>query len=70
MKLSERFDRRYQQSPMTGTVPPAPAPVAAAPVVAPPSVAPAAPAPREDVLPVPTDLSEQAASLSPALAAA
>ncbi len=78
MKLSERFDRRYQQSPLTGTVPPAPAPApapAATPSNAdPPTVAPPAPPkPDEVATEVSTVLplaSEQAVTLSPALSAA
>jgi pilus assembly protein CpaF len=67
MKLSERFDRRYQQSPMTATVPP----VARPPVAPPP--APAAPAgttPTEELPTLTAELSDQAVILSPALAAA
>src|SRR4029077_16166543 len=71
MKLSERFDRRYQQSPMTGTVPPLPASAPPVPVEAPaPVVAPRPAVQTEDVVTIPSELSEQAANLSPALAAA
>src|SRR5258706_2678738 len=66
MKLSERFDRRYQQSPMTATV--APAPVTGSQ----PAVKPATPEPTattEEVLTIPTELAD-AAPLSPAMAAA
>jgi pilus assembly protein CpaF len=67
MKLSERFDRRYQQSPMTATVPP----VARPPVAPPPAPAvPAGPTPTEELPTLPAELSEQAVILSPALAAA
>ncbi len=74
MKLSERFDRRYQQSPMTATIPPASAAPEVQPNVAPPGAAPATPPKQAEptpefvtVLPQP---SEQAVNLSPALAAA
>ena len=67
MKLSERFDRRYQQSPMTATVPP----VARPPVASPPAPAvPAGPTPTEELPTLPAELSDQAVILSPALAAA
>ncbi len=71
MKLSERFDRRYQQSPMTATVPPVPAsaPVPAAPPP-PAPVTPASAAPTEELPTVPAELAGQAATLSPPLAAA
>src|SRR2546430_7796397 len=56
---------------MTGTVPPAPAPAPVAAVVAPaPVVAPLPAAPTEELLTSPTELSDQGASLSPAMAAA
>jgi len=74
VKLSERFDRRYQQSPMTATIPPASAAPEAQPNVAPPGAVPATPPKQAEpspefvtVLPQP---SEQAVNLSPALAAA
>jgi pilus assembly protein CpaF len=73
MKLSERFDRRYQQAPAGATVPPGAA--AAPPLVAPPPVATlaAAPVPAaatsafSSLVP---ELSDQVVNLSPALAAA
>jgi pilus assembly protein CpaF len=73
MKLSERFDRRYQQAPSGTTVPPGTAAVvqqfATQPVVAPaPSPVPAA-APSEYSNLAP-ELSDQVVNLSPALAAA
>jgi pilus assembly protein CpaF len=72
MKLSERFDRRYQQAPAGATVPPGAA--AAPPLVGPPPAATPAAAPP----PVATsafsslapELSDQVVNLSPALAAA
>ena len=77
MKLSERFDRRYQQHPMTGTVPPVPTadPVEAAP---PPEIAPETPVvppPKParlttEIETIPPPSSEQVTTLSPALAAA
>ena len=76
MKLSERFDRRYQQSPLTATIPPASAAVTVtADVATPPPVAPIAPrapavVPTEEFV-IPQQLVEQAAiALSPALSAA
>jgi pilus assembly protein CpaF len=69
VKLSERFDRRYQQSPLTRTVAPAPAPVAPLPPVVPP-VPPKASDVIVEVTTVPPQPSEQAQALSPALAAA
>ncbi|MFI4983305.1 MAG: hypothetical protein ACHQIO_23370, partial [Nevskiales bacterium] len=72
MKLSERFDRRYQQTPLAAPViPAAPAangPVAAPPVVPAPSIAPPiAPAP----IPVPAALvTESSSKLTTSLAAA
>jgi pilus assembly protein CpaF len=73
MKLSERFDRRYQQAPSGTTVPPGTAAVvqqfATQPAVAPaPSPVPAA-APSEYSNLAP-ELSDQVVNLSPALAAA
>ena len=73
MKLSERFDRRYQQAPVGTTVPPGTAAivqqVATQPAVAPaPSTVPAA-APSEFSILAP-ELSDQVVNLSPALAAA
>src|SRR6266851_4715160 len=74
MKLSERFDRRYQQSPLTGTVPPLPAAATPAPAVAPPPPPPVAtPKPvvvTEEVPTIPVEIAEPATPLSPALAAA
>ena len=71
MKLSERFDRRYQQSPMIGTAPPAPAQPAAPPKDAPAPVAPVEPPkPPEAEVPIPPQPAEQSPTLSPALAAA
>jgi pilus assembly protein CpaF len=71
VKLSERFDRRYQQSPMISTAPPAPAPAAPPANVAPPPVPPAEPPkpPEVEVL-IPPQSAEQSTVLSPALAAA
>ncbi len=68
MKLSERFDRRYQQSPMTATVPPVPA-TAPQQVVKPPAASPDPAIVTEGILIIPTEQTE-AAPLSPALAAA
>jgi pilus assembly protein CpaF len=74
VKLSERFDRRYQQSPMTGTIPPAPAAPVAPPNVASPAPAPAAPPkqaePTPEFVTAPPPPAEQAVNLSPALATA
>jgi pilus assembly protein CpaF len=73
MKLSERFDRRYQQAPAGTTVPPGTAAVvqqvATQPPVAPaPSPVPAgAPSEFSNLAP---ELSDQVVNLSPALAAA
>jgi pilus assembly protein CpaF len=73
MKLSERFDRRYQQAPSGTTVPPGTAAVvqqfATQPAVAPaPSPVPAAaPSEYSNLSP---ELSDQVVNLSPALAAA
>jgi pilus assembly protein CpaF len=76
VKLSERFDRRYQQTPLAS--PPAPAPPAAsgppvaAPVTAtaPPTARPTTPPPPA-IQPVPAALvTESSAKLSPALATA
>jgi pilus assembly protein CpaF len=74
MKLSERFDRRYQQTP---AAPPAPAgtPVDGVPAVAPPE---RRAIPREDLTPSTAEVqavpgprtAEQAGQLNPALAAA
>ena len=74
MKLSERFDRRYQQTPLATPVIPAPRPANGPP----PATSPAAPAlpasvriPPAPVQPVPAALvTESSAKLSPALAAA
>jgi pilus assembly protein CpaF len=72
MKLSERFDRRYQQAPAGTTVPPvstavqqavAPIPVAA-PMPPPPAAA------TSEFSNLAPELSDQAINLSPALAAA
>ena len=72
MKLSERFDRRYQQSP---TIVPTPSNNnSAAPATVAPSVAPTTPplptAPTLPVAPPPSQVADQSAPLSPALAAA
>jgi pilus assembly protein CpaF len=69
MKLSERFDRRYQQAPVTATV--APPPATATPVI-PPAAAPnlqpeSAVVTEEAFIP---EVSDQILALSPALAAA
>ncbi|HEX7200686.1 MAG TPA: hypothetical protein VF213_14475, partial [Dongiaceae bacterium] len=73
MKLSERFDRRYQQAPVGATVPPGTA-VAPPPMAPPPAALPiAAPDPAaatsafSNLAP---ELSDQVVNLSPALAAA
>ena len=74
MKLSERFDRRYQQTPLATPVIPAPRPANGPP----PATSPAAPAPPvgvrtppAPVQPAPAALvTESSAKLSPALAAA
>ncbi len=69
MKLSERFDRRYQQAPVTTPAPPA---ASGAPAASPPD----APAPSSatlaatQVIAVPQAVPEPAAQLTPALAAA
>jgi pilus assembly protein CpaF len=73
MKLSERFDRRYQQAP-TGTVAP-PVSTTAAPVLAPapaaaPAAAPDAPGTASAFSSLAPELSDQVVNLSPALAAA
>ena len=74
MKLSERFDRRYQQTPLAMPVVPGAAPSANGP---PPVAAPAAPAARPPQVvmvpatPVPAALvTESSAKLTPSLAAA
>ncbi|HEX9099623.1 MAG TPA: CpaF family protein [Candidatus Dormibacteraeota bacterium] len=74
MKLSERFDRRYQQAPVGTTVPPATV-TATQPVVAPPpAAAPTSPpsqaAATSEYSNVAPELSDQVINLSPALAAA
>jgi pilus assembly protein CpaF len=74
MKLSERFDRRYQQAPIATPAIPAP-PAANGPVVAsaPAPVAPSVPVPTLTIAlqPVPAALvTESSAKLSPALASA
>ena len=74
MKLSERFDRRYQQTP-AGTPAAGTTPVDGVPAVAPPE---RRAVPREDVTPSTTEIpgvqgvrtGEQAGQLNPALAAA
>ncbi len=73
MKLSERFDRRYQQSP-TGTIAP-PGGVGVVQQAVPPPAA--VPTPSPDLAPVPSEfsnvapeLADQVVNLSPALAAA
>jgi pilus assembly protein CpaF len=73
VKLSERFDRRYQQAPPSPTVPAAtvPAPPVSAPAVTAPPVAPAEPpTPAEVEGLVSPQPAEKGATLSPALAAA
>ena len=70
MKLSERFDRRYQQAP-TATIPPPPVVVPAPEDVAPPEPAPLMPlAAQDEEILIQPQVSEQTVSLSPALAAA
>ena len=69
MKLSERFDRRYQQTPLAVPVP-AGAPAPAAPAATP---GPASPATTAEVIPIPTQATsapEPATKLTPALASA
>ena len=70
MKLSERFDRRYQQAP-TATIPPPPVIAPPPEDAAPPEPAPVAPptAPEVEVL-IQAQPSEQMINLSPALAGA
>ena len=75
MKLSERFDRRYQQTPLAVPVPPAGTPPPSIPPVAgPPSgtaAPPATPLAATQVIAVPQPLPAEAATqLSPTLAAA
>jgi pilus assembly protein CpaF len=71
VKLSERFDRRYQQSP---TIVPTPAAPTQGPITAPmPVITPATPNPAPAIAPIldtPTVANDQSAPLSPALAAA
>ena len=70
MKLSERFDRRYQQPP-AATIPPPPVVVPAPEDVAPPEPAPLMPlAAQDEEILIQPQVSEQTVSLSPALAAA
>ena len=74
MKLSERFDRRYQQTPLAVPVPPgAPAPAASAPAAVAPAASPISPAATADVIPIPSQASpaaEPATKLTPTMAAA
>ncbi|HEY6875517.1 MAG TPA: CpaF family protein [Candidatus Dormibacteraeota bacterium] len=73
MKLSERFDRRYQQTPLAAPVPPgAPSP-AAAPVAVTPAATPISKTASADVIPIPSQsasVAEPATKLTPAMAAA
>jgi len=69
VKLSERFDRRYQQAPMIATAPPAAAPASAPAPVAPADPPKPPPPPDAEVL-IPPQSAEQSTTLSPALAAA
>jgi pilus assembly protein CpaF len=68
MKLSERFDRRYQQAPVTATVAPPPTATPAIPSAAAPTLPPEpAVVTQEAFTP---EVSDQVLALSPALAAA
>ncbi len=73
MKLSERFDRRYQQTPLAVPVPPGAAPAAPAP---PPAAPDGPPTTRAQVIPMPsaqpaaTQPSEAPTKLTPAMAGA
>ncbi len=69
MKLSERFDRRYQQAPVTAPAPPA---TSSTPAASPPDTQAPPPATlaATQVIAVPQAAPEPAAQLTPALAAA
>ena len=74
MKLSERFDRRYQQTPLAVPVPPGAKPPAPSVTPAPSAEAPPSPATTTaQVIPIPsqpTSAAEPATKLTPALATA